>query len=89
MDPELFKAFAEALHAELNRSRTGSEQELQRSDKHIRRILDLLADRDDPPHSLMDDGSRRRSRKSTDRGLVRGRAPGALDPLAYFQSHLH
>ena len=62
MDPDLFKAFAEAFHAEVNRGlmqqRAGcaaAEQELQRIDIRIRRTLDLLLDRDDPPRSLLDD----------------------------------
>jgi site-specific DNA recombinase len=62
MDPDLFKAFTEAFHAEFNRnrieqrsSRAAGEQELQRTDKRIRRILDLLLGSDDPPRSLMDD----------------------------------
>ena len=62
MDPELFKAFAEEFYAELNRSRidrraarASVEQELSRTDKRIRRILDLLTGSDDAPRSLMGD----------------------------------
>ena len=62
MDPDLFKAFAGAFHSEVNRGliqqragRAAAEQELQRTVLRIRRTLDLLLDRDDPPRSLLDD----------------------------------
>ena len=61
MDPELFKAFAEEFHAEFNRgrieqraARASVEQEIARTDKRIRRILDLLLGSDDAPRSLME-----------------------------------
>jgi hypothetical protein len=61
MDPELFKTFPDAFLAAFDRSRieqrasrAAGELELQRTDKRIRRILDLLLGSDAAPRSLME-----------------------------------
>jgi site-specific DNA recombinase len=86
MDPALFKVFAEAFHLEVNRSRIGQraarasvEQELARMDKRIRRIVDLLTESDDAPHSLLGDLKALEARKGQLEAELR--EPAADQPL--------
>jgi hypothetical protein len=61
---------SDAFYAAINRSRVSqhatraaAEQEIQRLEMRIRRILDLLLDRDDPPRSQMFPGDLREKTK--------------------------
>jgi site-specific DNA recombinase len=62
MAPELFKAFCEEFHREVNRQRVAENaaaetkrQELDRGERRIRRIVEVIADDDAPVRALKEE----------------------------------
>jgi len=88
MDPDLFKAFYEEFYREINRLRTaeyGSAEakrsELDRVERRIRRIIELITEDDAPVRALKQELVTLEARQlNIAAGACRNRGAGAADP---------
>lgn len=62
MDPGLFKEFVAEFHREVNRLRlqemaeaTSAKDELARIQRRLKKLIDIVLESDEPPHSLMEE----------------------------------